>query len=165
VAWTSSFPFPTSSPFASSPTRGFRTPRTRSMKIAPIWPNWRSCDGLGSVLAPASISRTWPVVVGISAPIAGRSIPGMRPSVKRAAAITAPLFPAEIIPAACPSLTWRRATLIEALGLRRAAFAACSSIAITSAASTIGRVSPATSCLRNSASIAAPCPTSATSMP
>src|SRR5215467_9339218 len=76
-------------------------------------------SGLQSVLAPISMTRQAPSLVGRVPPRAGRSTPGMRLSVKREAAIIAPLLPAETAPSAAPSRTYCSATVIDAFFLRR----------------------------------------------
>src|SRR5256885_3649406 len=70
-------------------------------------------------------------------PIAGRSMPGIRCSPKRAAAITAPLFPALTKPLTRPSSTIVQARTIDEFFLVRTACAGCSSMAMTSGASSI----------------------------
>src|SRR5438132_14322057 len=70
-------------------------------------------------------------------PMAGRSMPGIRCSPKSAAAITAPLFPALTKPLTRPSSTIVQARTIDEFFLVRTACAGCSSMAITSGASSI----------------------------
>src|ERR1700737_4637710 len=70
-------------------------------------------------------------------PIAGRSMPGIRCRPKSAAAITAPLFPALTNPLTRPSSTIPMPRTIEEAFLLRTAWTGCSSMAITSGASSI----------------------------
>jgi len=58
----------------------------------------------------------------------------MRPTTNSPVAISAPVFPAEIIASAAPSFTSLPATTIEESFLRRTAFAGSSSGKITSGA-------------------------------
>src|SRR5712691_13276847 len=106
--------------------------------MLPISAYWTRCSGLASGLAPTSRRKQFfPPAVGMMEPIAGRSMPGMRCSPKRAAAITAPLFPALTKPLARPSSTiWMPRTIEDAF-LLRTACAGCSSMAMTSGASSI----------------------------
>ncbi len=119
----------------------------------PICANCTRYAGRTSVFAPVSIRSTSPPSEGRTAPMAGRSIPAIRPRCSRAATIVAPLLPAETAALAVPSFTARRATLIEAAGLRRTACAGCSSIVTSSAASITGRERPVRSCFFSSARI------------
>jgi hypothetical protein len=96
--------------------------------------------------------------------MAGRSTPGIRRRVKSAAAITAPLLPALTKPFARPSSTiWIPRTIDEAF-FTRTACAGCSSIAITSGASSIVAHLPAPE-LASAASTRSFCPTKMTSTP
>src|SRR6267143_1052599 len=106
--------------------------------MPPITAYWRMCSGLASVLAPTSRRKQFfPPAVGMMEPIAGRSMPAIRCRPKRAAAITAPLFPALTKPLTRPSSTiWMPRTMEEAF-LLRTAWAGCSSMAMTSGASSI----------------------------
>src|ERR1700737_2000004 len=132
--------------------------------MVPIRANCTRYSGLASAFAPASSSRQRPVAVGMTAPIPGRSTPGIRRSPKRPAAITAPLLPALTKPAARPSSTiWTPRTIDDAF-LLRTAWAGCSSIAITSAASSIWAQLPAPA-LARAASTLSFWPTKMTSMP
>src|SRR5438105_4054172 len=70
-------------------------------------------------------------------PIAGRSMPGIRCRPKSAAAITAPLLPALTKPLTRPSSTIVQARTIDEFFLVRTACAGCSSMAMTSGASSI----------------------------
>jgi hypothetical protein len=76
----------------------------------------------------------WPLMVGITVAIAGRSMPGRVLRTKRAVAISAPVFPAETQASASPDLTRSIATRIEESFLPRNAEAGGSSIATTSLA-------------------------------
>ena len=69
---TSGVPLPDSSPTDSSPTAAARSPRTASMKPAPMYANWTRCSGRTSTFAPASSSSTGPPGIGISTASAGR---------------------------------------------------------------------------------------------
>src|SRR5438105_7910739 len=98
------------------------------------------------------------------APIAGRSMPGIRCKAKSAAAITAPLFPALTKPLTRPSSTIWTPRTIDEFFLVRTAWAGCSSIAITSGASSISAHLPAPAFAR-AASTFSFCPTKITSTP
>src|SRR5438445_2035620 len=112
--------------------------------MLPISAYWTRCSGLASGLAPTSRRKQFfPPAVGMMEPIAGRSMPGMRCSPKRAAAITAPLFPALTKPLARPSSTIVQARTIDEFFFVRTACAGCSSMAITSGASSISAHFPA----------------------
>ena len=102
--------------------------------MLPIMANWLIHSGLQSVFAPASISSIGRPGTGISAPIAGRSMPLMRPILNIAPAITAPVEPAETN--ACASLrrTMSMPTLNVESFLRRRAMTGCSSVLMTSVA-------------------------------
>ena len=133
-------PLPGSSPIESRPTRGASRAKRCLANTAPIWANCTSHSGWTSALAPAS-SRTVGVEpgTGIGVAIAGRLTPLIRPMRSSAAAIVAPVLPAEIIAEALPSRTASAArTSVESF-LRRIAWAGSSSIATTSAAGINGR--------------------------
>src|ERR1700737_2193620 len=97
-------------------------------------------------------------------PIAGRSMPGIRCRPKSAAAITAPLFPALTNPLTRPSSTIPMPRTIEEAFLLRRACTGCSSMAITSGASSICAHLPAPDAAR-AASTFALTPTKMTSTP
>src|SRR5437868_2010813 len=132
--------------------------------MEPIRANCTRYSGRASALAPASSSRQQAVAVGITAPIAGRSTPGIRCNPKRPAAITAPLLPALTKPAARPSSTIVQARTIDEFFLVRTACAGCSSMAITSGASSISAHLPAPAFAR-AVSTFSFCPTKITSTP
>ena len=92
--------------------------------------------GLQSTFAPTSktITDLPGTIVGNTAPMAGRSIPLIRPNLSKADAIAAPECPAETTASASLPLTKFIATLIEALGLRRIPVRASSFIVTTSSA-------------------------------
>ena len=95
--------------------------------------------GRQSTIAPTSRINTCLLarIVGNTAPIAGRSIPGSRPKRNKAAAIAAPEWPADTTASACFCLTKSIATLIEALGLRLMPLKGSSCISIVPSAGTI----------------------------
>src|SRR5216117_2016672 len=73
-----------------------------------------------SIVAPASSRHAgFPFVVGNIPQSAGRSIPRMRPSTRSAAAIVAPVLPAETTASASPCLTIAVATPIDVSPRRR----------------------------------------------
>src|ERR1700730_10506644 len=112
--------------------------------MLPISAYWTRCSGLASVLAPTSRRKQFfPLAVGMIDPIAGRSMPGRRCCPKRAAAITAPLLPALTKPLARPSSTIVQARTIDEFFFVRTACTGCSSMAITSGASSISAHFPA----------------------
>src|SRR4030081_2840899 len=133
--------------------------------MLPISAYWTRCSGLASVLAPTSSRKQFcPVAVGMIDPIAGRSTPGIRCRPKSAAAITAPLLPALTKPLTRPSSTiWMPRTMEDAF-LLRTACAGCSSMAITSGASSICAHLPAPDAAR-AASTFSLTPTKITSTP
>src|SRR5712691_11628719 len=89
-----------------------------------------------SIVAPASRRQAGlPFVVGNMPHSAGRSIPRMRPSTRSAAAIVAPVLPAETTASASPCLTIDVAIPIDVSARLRSAVAGCSSIPTTSFAS------------------------------
>src|SRR6267143_7219841 len=91
-----------------------------------------------SIVAPASSRHAgFPFVVGNIPQSAGRSIPRMRPRTRSAAAIVAPVLPADTTASASPCLTIDVATPIDVSARRRSAVAGCSSIPTTSFASRI----------------------------
>src|SRR5256886_1083762 len=86
-----------------------------------------------SIVAPASSRQAgFPFVVGNMPHSAGRSMPRMRPSTRSAAAIVAPVLPADTTASASPCLTIDVATPIEVSARRRSAVAGCSSMPTTS---------------------------------
>src|ERR1700694_873342 len=133
--------------------------------MLPISAYWTRCSGLASVLAPTSRRKQFfPLAVGMMEPIAGRSRPGIRCSPKRAAAITAPLLPALTKPLARPSSTIVQARTIDEFFFVRTACAGCSSMAITSGASSISAHLPAPDAA-SAASTSSLTPTKITSTP
>ena len=95
--------------------------------------------GRQSTFAPTSSISTGllATIVGSTAPIAGRSIPGSRPKRRRAAAIAAPEWPADTTASACFCLTKFIATLMEAFGLRLIPLKGSSCISIVPSDGTI----------------------------
>ncbi len=142
AAFVSSFPLVASSPMLSRPTRGFFSFSTRSAYSLPITANWSRFSTLQSTLAPLSSMTALPLVVGTTAPIAGRSIPSILPSVRVATAIAAPVLPALTNAWASPLLTRSAATATDESGFRRIAFAGCSSICTISDACFISAFDP-----------------------
>ena len=129
-------------------------------KTAPIWANCTSQSGWTSALAPAS-SRTVGLEpgTGIGVAIAGRLTPLIRPMRNSAAAIVAPVLPAESIALAAPSRTASAArTSVESF-LRRTPWAGSSCISMTSLAGISGSPPRSTRSPRSSG------PTSATGVP
>ena len=102
----------------------------------PISANCTSHSACTSEFAPASSSTVgFAPGTGIGVAIAGRFTPEMRPMRSRAAAIVAPVLPAEIIALARPSRTASAArTSVESF-LRRTPWAGSSCIPMTSVAS------------------------------
>src|SRR5256886_1513568 len=91
-----------------------------------------------SIVAPASSRHAgFPFVVGNIPHSAGRSIPRMRRGTRSAAAIVAPVLPADTTASASPCLTIAVATPIDVSARRRSAVAGCSSIPTTSCAARI----------------------------
>src|SRR2546421_856220 len=108
------------------------------MKRDAMRANWRMLCSSASIVAPASSKHAgFPFVVGNIPQSAGRSIPRMRPRTSSAAAIVAPVLPAETTASASPCLTIAVATPIDVSARRRRAVAGCSSIPTTSCAGRI----------------------------
>src|SRR5436309_3424363 len=85
-----------------------------------------------SIVAPASRRHAgFPFVVGSIPQSAGRSMPRMRPRRSSAAAMVAPVLPAETTASASPCFTSEVAMPIDVSARRRSALAGCSSIATT----------------------------------
>src|SRR3990170_4288269 len=82
------------------------------------WKRWR---GLGSTLAPASMSTVKPDRLGSAAAMAGRSTPGRTPMTYMPMAMAAPVLPAETRAWHSPSLQSSAATRREESRLRRSA--------------------------------------------
>ena len=95
----------------------------------------------------------------------GRSIPRTRPKCMIAPAIIAPVFPAETKASASRCLSMRNPTTIDDRFFWRAACAGCSSISITSGASTKVIESGRAASRASSRSTASVWPTSATRTP
>ena len=94
--------------------------------------NWTSCSGVQSTFAPKSNTNVMcPSFEGMNLAMAGRSMPGMVFSTKRAVAISAPVLPADTAACAKPSLTWLTAPRIEESFLFFKADCGCSSISTT----------------------------------
>ncbi len=113
------------------------------------------------MLAPAS-SSTMPGPMGKIEAIAGRLTPRIRPMPMAAAAIAAPVDPADTMPTASPEATNRAAVVTEAPFFSRIAVAGSSCIPITSGACTIGNVASWSARIGSIASVS---PTSTTSTP
>src|SRR5664280_564939 len=96
--------------------------------------------GLQSTFAPTSRIRVSRASPGTGVASAGRSTPGIVPMISFAATIAAPEFPAVTNAHASPSRTSRAASAIEEPRLPRTGAVGGSSIATTSAASTISRL-------------------------
>ena len=117
------------------PTLGRSAPCSLSMKREAIRANWRMLCSVASIVAPASRRHAgFPCEVGKSPQRAGRSIPRIRPSTRSAAAIVAPVLPADATASASPCFTISVATPIDVSPRRRRALEGCSSIATTSVA-------------------------------
>ena len=135
--WMRASPLPFSSPIESSATRGRSTPRTRSLKIAPMRAYWARFSGVESGLAPMSSSTNGRSVPTIWIARPGRSMPGSVPRIRTPAAMPAPVWPAVTTASASPDLTSSVATTIELRFLRTSARAGCSCIPISSGAWTV----------------------------
>ena len=96
--------------------------------------------------------------------MAGRDTPRSRPTTKTAAAMAAPVDPADTMPSASPVATRRAATVTDASFLSRMAEAASSPISITWVAGTTPMASPAPAAA-SWAVIRSRSPTSTVSMP
>ena len=142
AACASCEPFDGSSPMLSSATRGPITPSTTVAYAAPICANCSRFSGLQSAFAPTSSSTHGGPAVGITVAIAGRWTPLMRPMISVAAAIAAPVLPAEKNASASPSRTRRAPTTIEESRLLRTAVAGCSPISMISVHATARTRSP-----------------------
>ena len=109
---------------------------TFCMYTLPIIANCTIHSGLQSTFAPASTISMGRSGTGISVASAGRTMPLMRPILNIAPAISAPVEPAETN--ACASLrrTMSMPTQKVEFFLRRSAMTGCSSVEMTSGAST-----------------------------
>src|SRR2546425_40355 len=133
---TTAFPFSSSSPTLSSPTPGCSRPITSRAYTEPRCAKPTSSRASQSTLAPPSITSTKRPGVGNGAPIAARCTPSCSRNSSVAAAITAPVLPAEMN-ASEASFFWRpRPTAIEERGLLLIAASGFSPIPTTSGAST-----------------------------
>ncbi len=83
-----------------------------------------------------SMTRHTPLRVGMTVAMPGRATPGRRPMTRVAAAVTAPVLPAETKASASSSRTRRAPTTIDDAVLRRTACAGASSMEIVSGACT-----------------------------
>mmetsp|Transcript_1251 Transcript_1251/g.3584 ORF Transcript_1251/g.3584 Transcript_1251/m.3584 type:complete len:264 (-) Transcript_1251:693-1484(-) len=138
-----SLPLMASSPMLSRPTLGSSMPSTADTSALPITANCSRFSAAESTLAPRSstvVKR--PAAFGITAAIAGRSIPSSVLSKTLATAISAPVLPADTqawASAGSPSRPGRScwiATRIDESRLRRRATSIGSSIVTTSLAAT-----------------------------
>src|SRR5882672_3344966 len=160
---TTAFPFSSSSPMLSSPTEGVGRPSTSRAYTAPRCAKPTSSRASQSTLAPASSTRTGCVAVGNRAPIAARCTPAWSRSSSVLAAITAPVFPAEMKASDSPFFWSVRPTAIEERGLPRIAASGFSPIPTASGASTMSMRERSTPGVRPSAaSMSALRPTSCT---
>ena len=129
ACWIRRSPLPFSSPIERRATRGVATPSTCSLKIAPIRAYWARFSGLESGLAPMSRRTSVPPSATSWTARAGRSTPGSRPSLRTAAAMPAPVWPAVTTASAWPRFTSSVATRIElSFFSRRARAGSCSSM-------------------------------------
>ncbi len=119
-----------------SATRGASTPSTTVAYASPISANWRRFSALQSAFAPASSRTHGSPAVGNTVAMAGRFTPLIRPITSVAAAMHAPVEPAEKNASARPSRTSRAPTTIEESFLERTALAGWSPISITSVVAT-----------------------------
>ncbi len=96
ASFTTALPFSSSSPTFSSPTPGLGRPITSRAYTEPRWANPTSSRASQSTFAPPSMTSTgWPAV-GNAVPIAARATPSCTRNSSVAAAMTAPVFPAEM---------------------------------------------------------------------
>src|SRR5947209_15433163 len=96
------------------------------------------------------MKQSRPLSVGSRDPIAGRSTPAIRRRPKSAPAMMAPLFPALTKASARPAATICTPRTMEEAFLLRTAWAGCSSMAMTSGASSICAHLPAPAAVRAS---------------
>jgi len=132
----------------------------------PMSANWVSWDGVQSTVAPTSRRIVWPVNVGRSVAMAGRSTPFRTPSRKNAVTTVAPVFPALMMATASPFLTSSVPTQIEESRLRRTTCEGCSCISTRwEAWCTVKPGRSPTPCRRSSALSSVSSPTRTTSTP
>src|SRR3989442_893860 len=133
---TTAFPFSSSSPTLSSPTPGCSRPITSRAYTEPRWAKPTSSRASQSTLAPRSATSTKRPGAGNDAPIAARCTPSCSRNSSVAAAITAPVLPAEMNASeAC--FFWRPSpTAMEERRLLLIAASGFSPIPTTSGAST-----------------------------
>src|SRR5437588_2118609 len=147
-SWCASFT--TALPFSSSsPTERSLTPRGRRSNTARTYTEPRcakptSSRASQSTLAPPSSTRTGCTAVGNRAPMAARWTPSCSRSSRVAAAITAPVLPAEMNASLAPCFWSPIPTAIEERGLPLTAANGFSPIPTTSGASMISRRSRST---------------------
>src|SRR6184192_732804 len=96
ASFTTALPFSSSSPTLSRPTPGRAWSSTSRTYTDPRCAKPTSSRASQSTLAPPSSTRTGCTAVGNSAPIAARCTPSCSRSIRVAAAITAPVLPAEM---------------------------------------------------------------------
>ena len=121
-------PFSSSAPMFSNPIRGEDTPRAVCAYAAPIKANCTRYSGLQSAFAPTSHMTHLPAGEGMTVAMAGRFTCGRRPMNRVAAAMHAPVEPAEKKPWASPSFTSLQPTTIDESRFLRTARAPCSPI-------------------------------------
>ena len=120
----------------SSPTRGSEMRSAVCAYAIPSCANCTSISGLGSAMAPASISTAGVGCVGRTTARAGRVTPGSGRSRICAVATIAPVEPADMTAATSPRRTSWHATAMLDRGLRQLA-SAPSSMASESSAGTM----------------------------
>ncbi|CAB4791331.1 unannotated protein [freshwater metagenome] len=133
VSLTRGVPLVDSSPIESRATLGSAIAKRVREKALAIWANCTNISGVHSALAPAS-TMTVGARPGFGSGVAmqGRTTPGRRPIRRSAAAIVAPVLPAEIIAEALPSRTSSAARTREESFFLRTPLAGSSSMPITS---------------------------------
>src|SRR5256712_9219224 len=158
---TTAFPFSSSSPTLRRPTPGVGRPITSRAYTEPRWAKPTSSRASQSTLAPPSRTSTDFPAVGNGAPMAARCTPGCNRSIRVAAAITAPVLPAEMNASDSSRFCRPRPTAMDERGLLLIAASGFSPIPTTSDASaTSSRARSTSPCAFRAASISAVRPTS-----
>src|SRR2546427_6074509 len=158
---TTAFPFSSSSPTFNSPTPGVARPITSLAYTEPRCAKPTSSRASQSTLAPPSMTSTgWPAV-GNGVPIAARATPSCTRSSSVAAAMTAPVFPADRKASEWPFFCSPSPIPMEERGLLLIGAGGLSPLPTTSGASTRSSRAPSTSpCDLSAASMSAVRPTS-----
>src|SRR6266550_2461164 len=158
---TTALPFSSSSPTFNNPTPGLGRPITSRAYTEPKWAKPTSSRASQSTFAPPSMTSTGRPAVGNAVPMAARATPSCTRNSRVAAAMTAPVLPAEMNASDCPFFCRPRPTAMEERGLLLMAASGFSPMPTTSGASTMSsRLRSTSPCVWSAASTSAVRPTS-----